>query len=195
VAAVLLAADGGSVADWVAAIGQAVGALFTAAAVIVALWLAIREDRWRRADQAERDAERADRDAAQARLVTVEPDYNRSASFPGPEIAAVVLNGSQLPIFDVRIVGLRAASETTSRWAWGSPDPDEMTIKPVLPAQERFVIQIAYVDERGTVDYRDTGEDVITIEFVDHAGLRWRRAGNALPERVLDTPDSRSGRR
>ena len=53
-------------ADWVAAIGQVARALFTAGTVIVGLWLAERESRWRRADQSERDAERGDREAAQA---------------------------------------------------------------------------------------------------------------------------------
>jgi hypothetical protein len=109
----LAMAGGANLADWVAAIGQAVGAVFTAAAVIVALWLAIREDRWRRADQAERDAERADRDAAQARLVAVESTYDHESRFTGVkfEITAKVLNGSTLPIFDVKIVDLRSEED------------------------------------------------------------------------------------
>jgi hypothetical protein len=45
-----VAASDASVADWVAAIGQGRPGLFTAGTVIVALWLAERESRWRRAD-------------------------------------------------------------------------------------------------------------------------------------------------
>lgn len=37
--------DGDYMADWIAAIGQAIGALFTAAAVAVALWIASKDRR------------------------------------------------------------------------------------------------------------------------------------------------------
>jgi len=62
--AVVLAHSDPNVADWIAAIGQALGAFFTLAAVIVALWIALRDEQRRHAEQ-ERQA------LTQARLVRV----------------------------------------------------------------------------------------------------------------------------
>src|SRR5215813_1834957 len=52
------------IANWIAAIGQALGALFTAAAIVVALGIARRDSRNRREEAAQRSL-------AQARLVRV----------------------------------------------------------------------------------------------------------------------------
>src|SRR6266540_1946602 len=62
--AVVLAHSDPNVADWIAAIGQALGAFFTLAAVIVALWIALRDEQRRHAEK-ERQA------LTQARLVRV----------------------------------------------------------------------------------------------------------------------------
>jgi chloramphenicol 3-O-phosphotransferase len=56
---------GQSVPDWVSALGQVAGAVSTFTAVMVALWVARRDGRWRRAEQ-------SDREAGQARLITAE---------------------------------------------------------------------------------------------------------------------------
>jgi hypothetical protein len=174
-----------SVADVVAAIGQAAGALFTAAAVIVALVLAAREGRWRRADEAERAAERADRDAAQARLVTVEPKYGDVHDPHDVEIVLTVLNGSTLPIFDVKIVDVRNGDARDLRW---TADPlSRYEGQPleayVLPAAETYRLPIAFINpqDRG-------GRDRVTVEFTDAAGLRWRRQDNEAPQRVITPP-------
>lgn len=89
--------------------------MFTAAAVAVALWLALRESRWRKADQAECDTERADRDATQARLVTVELHYSY---YDYGELSTIVRirNGSSLPILDIQIMRMRNEEQAELRW-------------------------------------------------------------------------------
>ena len=62
----LLAAES-SVADWIAAIGQAFGAAATFLAVVFAMWIAHRDRRWR-------DEERRDSEAAQARLISIKSE-------------------------------------------------------------------------------------------------------------------------
>jgi hypothetical protein len=57
-------ADDPSMADWISAIGQAIGAIFTAFAVAVALWIARRDGRMRKSDEISRLR-------AQARLIKV----------------------------------------------------------------------------------------------------------------------------
>jgi hypothetical protein len=188
VPAVVLAADGESVADWVAAIGQVAGALFTAAAVAVALWLAVRESRWRRADQAERDAERIDREAAQARLIAVEATYDYFSKLAKVEYAVKVLNGSSLPIFDVKIADVRNDDIPDLGWRidpLGYLDGQPIEAR-VLPAGGSFGLPIGFVDTLGRAAYPD-GEDHVTVEFTDAAGLRWRRRNNEPPERAIST--------
>jgi hypothetical protein len=179
--------DGPSAADWVAAIGQVAGALFTAAAVAVALGLAVRESRWRRADQTEREAERSDRDAAQARLVAVEPTFNFFSDFGGVdyETTAKVLNGSNLPIFDVKIVDVQSEDATVG-WRidpFGYMDGEPIEAR-VLPAAGTFWLPIGFVDASSRAVYPG-GEAYVIVEFTDAAGLRWRRRNNEPPERVI----------
>ena len=59
------ATQAASALDWISALGGAIGTLGAVAAVITAIWVARRDTLFQR-------AERADRDAAQARLVSTE---------------------------------------------------------------------------------------------------------------------------
>jgi hypothetical protein len=165
--------------------------VFTAAAAGVAVWLAVREGRWRRADQAERDAERADQDAAQARLVTVEPTYDPFSDFRGVdyETTVKILNASTRPILDVKVTDVRNEDAADLGWkfdAIGYLDGQPSEAR-VLPAGDTYKLPIGHVDASGKAVYPG-GEDHVTIEFTDAAGLRWRRREKEAPERAITTP-------
>jgi hypothetical protein len=78
------------------------------ATLSVAIWLARRDSRWRRAEQ-------ADRDAAQARLIAVEPVYDPN-DYPDVGYMLRVLNGSQHPVFGVKIIEFRNEDPRDLRW-------------------------------------------------------------------------------
>lgn len=143
-----------------------------------------------KADQAERDAERADRDAAQARLVTVEPTYPETGYCQEIFIVVKVLNGSTLPILDVKLVDLCSDGAPDHTWRFDDSGPmgDVFKIEArVLAAGESFHLPVAYVNRSGRSAVL-TSEDHVTIEFTDAVGLRWRRRDNEAPERVIVTP-------
>jgi hypothetical protein len=54
----------------------------------------------------------------------------------------------------------------------------------VLAAADTFKRPVAFVDASGKAAY-PAGNDHITIEFTDAAGLRWRRRNNEAPEPVI----------
>lgn len=183
----MLLADAPNVADWIAAIGQALGALFTAAAVAVALRIGRRERRWRSEDVERSEAERTDREFAQARLVTIEVDYEpfewamRSRIF-----WAGVHNASSDPVFEVELVGVTCSKRDDLTWQfdWGPLDSWE-TVPRVVLSGKKFGWPISYKDRRGqSVD--GSGVDRVTLRFTDAAGLRWERTDNEPPRRVLD---------
>src|SRR3954453_5266024 len=93
-------ADGPNIADSIAAVGQVLGAIFTAATAAVVVWLGNRDRRWRLADQ-------ADRDAAQARLVTVDME---SVAEDGRDVRDMVriTNSSAGPVLDARVDAARS---------------------------------------------------------------------------------------
>ncbi len=167
-----------STADWIAAIGQAAGALFTAAAVGWAVFLARREGQWRREDQAERAAERADRDAAQARLITVEhrwEDY--------PEFAVRIRNGSIMPILDVQIAEVWNDGK---RLDWTTHG--DMFDASVIGAGEGLDWPVSIRRGNSRAGPPESGIDHVTVEFTDAGGLRWRRRDHEPPSRLIDPP-------
>lgn len=178
-----IAADAPNVADWTAAIGQSAGALFTAAAVGVAVWLGWRDRKWRREEQTDRDAERRDSQAAQARLVTVDvepfPDYSLTSEM------VIVLNGSGAPITSVRIVEATNPVAPPKSWAFDSDTAfgDAFTIEPrVIPAGERFLAPVYFRGETGGA-VASTEHTSVTGQLTDNAGLVWRRTDGDLPVR------------
>ncbi|MER5671928.1 hypothetical protein [Pseudonocardia alni] len=194
-----IAADVPTTADWVSAIGQATGSLFTAAAVAVALWLGVRDRRWRRADQAVADAERRDSEAAQARLVTIDVDTYYDYALT-PEMVTV-LNGSTAPITSVSLVEV---TNPEAAWGWDfdsdTPFGDGFTIEPrVIAAGEKFTVPIYFRGEKGG-SVASTELTSVTIQFTDVMGLVWRRTDAHLPVRwdpvgdraILDAPTAPS---
>ncbi|WP_154814917.1 hypothetical protein [Actinophytocola xinjiangensis] len=91
-------ADEATAADWIAAIGQAVGAVFTAAAVAVALWIAL-SDRRR---QTRADSEKSWREARMVRVGgTGVREVGHDENGYQYELMIYFTNYSEQPIFDV----------------------------------------------------------------------------------------------
>jgi hypothetical protein len=153
-----------AVVDWVSALGEVAGAVGTVAAVVVALWVSNRSMRQQRAEQ-------ADREAGQARLITV--DFYRADG----RWWVRTTNHSAAPVFDVQIDEVRHTVGTS-----------EIESVPGHPAE--LAKLAAGQDNDRAVAVGDgvnpsTG-DVVVLRFLDARGLRWRREGTAQPQRVLD---------
>lgn len=178
-----IAADAPNTADWIAAVGQAMGALFTAAAVGVAVWLGWRDRKWRREEQ-------TDRDAAQARLITVEASYSDDG-WDDNLIFAKIHNSSTAPVFDAEVVDIHiVGQEGQHPWRVDfGPYDDGPRIGRVVTPGGTFKVPMAYLDEdRNAVIV--PGVDRITFTFTDAAGLRWLRRDNDPPERLTEPPTS-----
>lgn len=93
-------------ADWIAAVGQVAGAIFTAAAVVAALWIALHDAKRQRDADAQRRDEDLDRDhrraISQARLVHISwPDYVGYKNSSRTTIDQLsITNRSDRPILD-----------------------------------------------------------------------------------------------
>jgi hypothetical protein len=149
-----------SVANWVAAIGQCLGAVGTLAAVGVALWLA----RWER----RRDtAERRDEEKAQARLVVSRLLFDATNR-------VAVLNNSSAQVLDVDVV---YSADDRPDGLVGELRPMQPLPIDVLKPGESETLSVMYLSaDRDAVVatdecYRSQG-DKVTITFTDSNGRR-----------------------
>jgi hypothetical protein len=170
-------ASGSSAADWLSAWGQIGGAVGTLLTLSVAIFLARRDSRWRRAEQ-------ADRDIAQARLLTVDADYAYTGSRPF-EMIVIIANNSAQPMLDVNVEAVRSLQEPNLAWRFSSPNPEAATSANVLRPGAQLVVEVEFADDAGSVAYPD-GADSVTVTYTDYNGLRWRRTDRCLPERILE---------
>jgi hypothetical protein len=163
-------------ADVFAAWGQVIGAAGTLIAVCVAIWIAIRDGRYR-------DAERRDNEATHARLVSVS-----RASDP-PRLTVSYTNYGSCPVTSVRIVDIygRFGDVRSVGWSIGGSaepyvlaaiGPDRTVTTP--PISVRWP-EGAEIDEVAALYYP-------TIVFYDTNGRWWRRTAHDQPQRLLDTP-------
>lgn len=139
--AVLAQAD--SVANWVGAIGQWAGAVATLAAVIVALRLT----RWeRRRDR----AERRDREAAQARLVTITVRYTRSPEPSEQDFVPCVeiTNHSEQPVHRPQIESISGA-RSRARWGVDPSTGKDHSLCEVLPPNAWHRVPFQHLDADG----------------------------------------------
>lgn len=170
-----IAADAPTSADWLAAWGQVGGAVATTAAVVVALWLAARDQRWRRADQTARDA-------AQARLVTVEIDYNIDSS--PVKITAVITNSSQSPILDVAIDKVRNLKQPDLQWRFRTDLPGERAYAWALRTGQTLESLIEFYETaEPTQSVVPDFFNELTVSYTDTNGHRWQRTNNWEPEK------------
>jgi hypothetical protein len=182
----------GFVGHWQIQLGplsEWVGALFTAGAVAVALWIAGHESRSRR-------RERDEADHAQARLVQLEVKQVR-----------------ELPDFDVEIhnYGDRAiiGAAVTTAWYWGHPDytwrhsdinhDREKVVRPerespggsvriqFLDAAGNFVPKLIERTRLNEMIYEKVEPPEAVIAFMDANGTLWQ-TGTAMPPQRIDSP-------
>jgi hypothetical protein len=140
-----------STADWWTAAASIVAAVGTVAAVVAALWLAVRDGRRREAEQRVRDAERRDAEARQARLVSADAGQEEHGSrvrfLNGPpeppsnvpQVSFSVHNDSTEPVRDVTGVLFRhfpADSQGTA-----TPEPATATWCSARPTTLRGCFQ------------------------------------------------------
>lgn len=149
----------GTVANVAAAVG-------TVGATVAAVWIAIRDGR-------QRERDRKDEQAAQARLVSVEVD--RAILF-GAVIR--VTNHSSAPVFAVRVEHVHTSPDPLSfgfadqRREWARIDPgDEVSV----------TCNLYLKDGRNLSPVGDMTLVSADVSFVDVNGLRWRRWGNTPP--------------
>lgn len=167
--------------EWSVALAQVTAAVATLAAVVVALWLAARDGRRSRVEQ-------ADRDARQARLITFEV-YRR-----GDRYRVGTRNQSTAPIFEV----------TVTEVTWGEHigyveavpgSPAQLAVVPAGNSVEQ-TITFAHPESRPMPDFDPADELIgsyqVTAHFLDAAGLRWRRTGSDPPQRILAASRTRT---
>jgi hypothetical protein len=162
--------------DVFAAWGQVIGAAGTLLAVVVALWIAIRDGRYR-------DAERRDNEAAHARFV-----FAARASDP-PRLTMSYTNHGALPVTSVRFVGIFGSYQDVRSTGWsldGSSEP--YVLAAIGPGQTVTTPPIAVTWPAG-VDVDETEALYYpTIVFVDTNGRWWERTAHDPPRRLLSSP-------
>lgn len=170
----MLVADAPSVTDWMQGWGSIVSLAVSTGALVFTGWLLRHEIRVRR-------EEKADADAAQARLVVahiVGAEMSGADHDTGRQVGSMVgvkwrvKNHSQAPIFDlfISIDGWEG-----NRWGEVIEDEASGTVKcnPPLPFD--------------SYPY-DPREALVKVEFTDAAGLRWTRRMGEPPERLIFLP-------
>jgi hypothetical protein len=148
----------GTVPDWTAAVGT-VGSL-------VGLSIGLTQERSRRRqDEASAARERADREASQARLIST--SLRITGDPAGARFLVLVVNDSEAPIYDVDATMLEDGGSPIARWSCDRVGP--------------------HGDETG--DVRTPGPAPasanVTVTFTDNNGLRWQRAAQEQPMRLL----------
>jgi hypothetical protein len=162
--------------DVFAAWGQVVGAAGTLLAVLVALWIAIRDGRYR-------DAERRDNEAAHARLL-----FGSRASNP-PRLTVSYTNYGTFPVTSVRIVEVYGRFAETRSTGWsidGSSEP--YVLGSIGPGQTVTTPPITVNWPAETEADETTALYYPTIVFVDTNGRWWERTAHDQPRRLLNSP-------
>ncbi|GAA3937286.1 hypothetical protein [Actinoplanes auranticolor] len=174
----MLAADAPSVTDWMQGWGSLLGVLMSSVAVIFTGWLLRHEIRVRR-------EEKADSDAAQARLIVGQisnwdgDEPNAKMSGPITRLQWELKNYSGAPIFDLRVTVADRWDSHTYGAAIESEDREWITCHPPIRC------------DPGTVF--DPREVEVQIEFTDASGLRWARSVGESPKRVIFHPAEYNG--
>lgn len=149
-----------------------VSALATYMAVIFALYIAHRD--WRRADRDRRDAE-----AAQARLVTI------TSAQDGTHHNVTVQNHSTSPVFALVLFNVSLVGSQLDFATWEHLD-GRRGYEEMAPPGSEYYFHIVLRDSSGVaIEARIRDHLMVTIRFMDAAGLYWQRTGVEQPRRVL----------
>jgi hypothetical protein len=163
-------------ADVFAAWGQVIGAAGTLLAVVVALWIAIRDGRYR-------DAERRDNEAVHARFLS-----GARATDP-PHLTLNYTNYGSLPVTSVRLTAMvgRFGQTRTTGWSIGGSD-EPFVLGAIAPGQTVTTPPISVSwPEDAEVD-EATALYFPTVVFVDTNGRWWERTAHDQPRRLLSAP-------
>jgi hypothetical protein len=148
----------GTVPDWTAAVGT-VGSL-------VGLTIGLMQERSRRRqDEASAARERADREASQARLVSTSLRITNDSV--GARLLVLVVNDSEAPIYDVEATMLQDGGLPFARWSCDRVGPHNNETGDIRPSGQA----------PATAD--------VAVTFTDNNGLRWQRAAQQQPMRLL----------
>lgn len=163
-------------ADVFAAWGQVIGAAGTLLAVVVAMWIAIRDGRYR-------DSERRDMEAAHARFVSC-----ARASDP-PSLRVSYTNYGNLPVTSVRLVAVcgRFGQTRSTGWSIGGSDEPHV-LGAIAPGQTVTTPPISVSWPEDTEVDEATALYYPTVVFVDTNGRWWERTAHDQPRRLLDAP-------
>jgi len=163
-------------ADVFAAWGQVLGAAGTLLAVIVAIWIAIRDGRYR-------DAERRDNEAAHARLLSA-----FRAADP-PRLSVGFRNYGACPLTSVRMIDIVGRFGDVRSVGWsinGSAEP--YVLAAIGPGETVTTPPISITWPAGTQVDETVALYYPTVVFVDTNGRWWQRRAHDPPQRLLATP-------
>ncbi|WP_144082535.1 MULTISPECIES: hypothetical protein [unclassified Micromonospora] len=174
------------VTDWMQAWGGFFSTLFAGgafAAAATALYIerkrrhedVKRLDEQRSEDLARMEADQADRDVAQARLIMTTCEFDERTM---QIVSVTVVNHSQYAILDVELwVGLQSEGGNPNKTRWRE-------VIPVLLPGNGF--ELSNPPQRFVLSAKSADHYVPWVEFVDARGLRWRRYNIMRPIRVFD---------
>jgi hypothetical protein len=163
-----------SAVNWemVQGVANAAGAVLAGAALLVSGVAVKREARRRREDIARLDNAAADAAAAQASLIVVADNH----SALGSGTAKLVLtNFSRRPVFDVLVWPFLDGTRVTP----SDGRKVRAVVKQMLEPGERLNVELCA--PHGAEQFVSA-----EVELRDSLGLRWRRANNGPPERIVD---------
>jgi hypothetical protein len=162
--------------DVFAAWGQVIGAAGTLLAIVVALWIAIRDGRYR-------DAERRDNEAAHARVVS------GSRTSDPPRLRLSYTNYGTFPVTSVRVVEVFGRFRETRSTGWSINGSDEpYVLAAIAPGQTVTTPPITVTWPAGTDVDETAALYYPTVVFVDTNGRWWERTAHDQPVRLLGSP-------
>jgi hypothetical protein len=163
-------------ADAFAAWGQVLGAFGTFCAVIVAIWIAMRDGRYR-------DAERRDNEAAHARLISGFRDSDP------PRLSVGYKNYGECPVTGVRLVNIYGRFGEVYSTGWsieGSSEP--YILAAIAPGQTIVTPPITILWPEGENVDPVAALYYPTVVFFDANGRCWERVAHDQPRRLLNPP-------
>jgi hypothetical protein len=158
--------------DWISAWGQVGGAIGTVATFVAVIWIDRRD--------------KNDRAAAQARLLTVEPDYHHRAE-GDVDFVACVVNHSKEPFFNVAIVDVCNTQHPEVKWRPADTARRPYEAQILEPGEGGSIyLPIVLPDDVDRLTRYGEKRDQITVRYTDSNGLNWKRRDQEAPDRLRE---------